>query len=114
MCITAGCQPAFDSAEWKAEQGVAADVAHVRYDMVDSLEAKHLKNGLTQKQIHQLLGQPDDDQTSLGPGWLALTGNFDVYLLRSQRGIDIDMLYYVIQYDKNMKVIKFGTRMMPG
>ncbi len=112
--VFTGCKPAFDSAEWKAERGVAAEVAHVRYDMVESLEAKHLKNGLPQKQVHQLLGVPDDDQTSLGAGWLGLTGQFDVYLLRSQRTIDIDLLYYVIEYDKAGNVIKFGTRMMPG
>ena len=109
-----GCEHPFDSALWKSECGNNADEIVLRREMLESLETDYLKSGMNRHQVKGLLGEANGNESSLGKGWLGLQGGFDAYLVGSQKTIDYDLIYYVIEYDDQNRVTRFETRVFPG
>jgi hypothetical protein len=76
---------------------------NARYRMVEDLMRNHLKKGMPQKQVREMLGEPDAQSL------YEKVNNIDSYNLGYERWWGIDPSYLQIKYDKNSKVISFDA-----
>ncbi len=99
----------FDSEEWKAVEALRPDSP--RGTMVSDLLDNHELIGLTREQVRELLGDPEEANTSRGrrahpvetaPEW--------IYYLGMYSGFRIDEDILVIKFDANDRVKRWWVR----
>lgn len=101
----------FDPVEWR---NTNRGEENVRYRMVDSLQ-EILQTGMSQGEVHQLLGTPDIDSNRHPDGWLNASSPFDAYEIRFYYNIiDYDTDYFIIEYDSDNLVRGYRTATLPG
>jgi len=87
---------AFDSARWK---GAWKTSRCVRQQMVDDLLAKKLLEGLSRKQVVDLLGEPEEHSP-------CDEANCLVYFVGPYRGMGVDSEWLVVEFSDQGRVVE--------